>query len=69
MLAYLSCALLVALTASSCKKCQTCECWKNGVMTIEDECARSTDHDDYFRYWGNSLVEEKDYDYCDCSYD
>jgi len=61
--------LLICLFLQSCKKCQTCECHKNGVVYEERECGRSTDHQDYFRNWQRHLIENIGYDYCECQYD
>lgn len=57
------------LLFNSCKRCQTCDCYKNGTVYEEHECAKSTDHDDYFRYWQNQIIEENNYDRCNCAYD
>lgn len=57
-------SLTLVVSVYSCKKCQTCKCWKDGVMTEEHECGRSTNHNDYFRTWQNNL--ETKYDYCEC---
>jgi hypothetical protein len=66
-LVLLACACFVLL--HSCKRCQTCNCSKLGVNYVEQECAKSTDHNDYFRHWKNQIMIENDYDYCECGYD
>jgi hypothetical protein len=37
------------------------------VESEENECGRSTNHEDYFRNWHNDLKTK--YDYCECYYD
>ena len=60
--------LLVCILLQSCTTCKECDCHKEGRVTIEEECAVTTDPEGYFRNWENSLIEHKGYDSCDCHY-
>jgi len=58
----------IAMSAS-CKKCQTCDCYKNGIVYEESECAKSSDIDEYFNRWKYETEVKNNYDYCTCRYD
>jgi len=60
---------LSLILLNSCKRCQTCKCYKNGMVYEESECQRSTDHNNSFRMWQNQIIADNDYDRCDCVYD
>ncbi len=60
---------LIAVTFfSSCKKCMTCTCYKNGSKTTEKECAViiGSDEDKYFKDWKDYIIKENSYEKCDC---
>ena len=43
---------------------------EDGVHYEENECARSTDdHNSYFLFWKNEMMQEKGYSSCECHYD
>ncbi len=60
--------IIVGVTSFySCKKCKTCECWKNGEIYNEENCSyellssKST-----FDTWERYLKEEMGYDSVKC---
>lgn len=52
---------------SSCTKCSTCTCVKDGVQTIEEECATGIGQD--LSGWERYMLEDSDYDFCTCIQD
>lgn len=57
---------LLAFALTSCTKCSECVCVKNGVETIEKECATGIGQEDGLRLWEHSLTDKKGYDDCSC---
>lgn len=61
-------ALFVIFALSSCKTCINCDCYKNGVKTQEEDCLYTNNKMNSARNFGNSLMREKGYDDCACTY-
>lgn len=57
---------MVTIFTSSCKVCSECECVKDGVETIEKECATGFNQDDGLTYWERGLTDNQGYDTCTC---
>jgi len=60
-------SLIGLLILTSCKKCKTCQCWKNGVVTEEENCAFGGGSSyQSLETWEQYLVEEVGYDSLKC---
>lgn len=59
---------LFFLIFNSCKTCITCDCIKDGVKTVEEECSYTNDKSGTARNYNRNLMERKGYDECLCTY-
>lgn len=52
---------------TSCKKCKTCQCWKNGVVYEQKNCAYGGGSSNQtLEVWEDYLLEVEGYDSVKC---